>query len=212
MGASTVEDLRSKPQLLVITSHRFDRRFRRHRRLIIVRGFAIVGLLLFSRAAHAQWGAETPMTNTGGDVWGEGIASAGSYVYIIYGTNEVRFRSSPDQGATWSTDTSIDTGTIHLTDPLIADSNDVGACELKNIQNRMDWCWPRDGGDPYLLHSADNGDTWDAPKRLTTGAQAYRYSIAYDAGRLHIVWMDFRSSAWDTYYLRSTDRGASWEP
>src|SRR5262245_31027672 len=71
-----------------------------------------------ARTAHAQWDAETVLTDTGSDVWGEGIAASGSSVYMVYGTNEVRFRSSSDEGATWSADAALDDGTLHLTDPM----------------------------------------------------------------------------------------------
>jgi hypothetical protein len=175
---------------------------------------SILALVLIAAApgtAYAQWDAETPITSTGGDVWGEGIATSGSTVYLVYGTNEVRFRSSSDEGANWSSDKQLDTGTLHLTDPMVADGDDVWVLEMKNLQNQMDWCCPRDVGDLYLLHSGDRGATWDPPEPLTTGAMAFRYSIAYAADRLHVVWMDFRSAAWDTYYLRSEDRGASWD-
>jgi hypothetical protein len=176
---------------------------------------SIAGLLLVCASAGgaaADWDTETPVTTTGSDVWGEGIASSGSTVHMIYGTNEVRYRSSTNEGASWSNDRQLDTGVLHLTDPIIADGSDVWIVYLKDIQNRTDWCCSRDLGNIYLLHSADAGQTWDSPKKLTTNAQAYRLSITYASGRLHLVWMDFRSSAWDTYYLRSPDRGASWEP
>jgi hypothetical protein len=173
---------------------------------------ALLMLVLSSGTAHAQWDDEMPVTNTGGDVWGEGLATSGASVYLIYGSGEVRFRSSDDEGATWSSDEQLDTGTLHLTDPMVADGEDVWILEMKNISTEMDWCCPRDVGDLYLLHSGDRGASWDAPRRLTTGAQAFRYSIAYAANRLHVVWMDFRSNGWDTYYLRSGNRGADWDP
>jgi len=155
-------------------------------------------VLVAGGVARAEWDTETPMTATGSDVWGEGIATSGSTVHM-------------DEGMTWSNDRQLDTGVLHLTDPIIADGTDVWIVYLKDIQNRTDWCCSRDLGNIYLLHSGDSGQTWDAPKQLTTNAQAYRLSITYASGRLHLVWMDFRSSAWDTYYLRSPDRGASWD-
>ena len=151
------------------------------------------------------------MTNTGSDVWGEGIATSGTTVHLIYGTGVVMYRSSADEGATRSNAKQIGSGTIHLTDPIWADGNDVWVIYLGDIQNETDWCCSRDLGNIYLLHSGNNGQTWDAPKKLTTAAQAYRVSMTFDAGKLHIVWMDFRSNAWDVYYLRSSDRGATWD-
>jgi hypothetical protein len=176
------------------------------------KGAALFVLCLTAGVAHAQWGPEVPLTNTGSDLYGEGLAVSGSTVHVIYGGG-VRYRKSVDNGVTFGSEKTLDgAGNIHLTDPLIADGNDVWAIYLKNQTSVMDWCCPRDNGDIYLLHSGDAGETWDVPKRLTTAQGAYRVSIAYAAGRLHIVWMDYRSNAWDVYYLRSSDRGATWDP
>src|SRR5262245_6963351 len=101
----------------------------------------VVGLILgWAGFARAQWETETPMTSTGSDVWGEGIAAAGSTVHMVYGTNEVRYRSSTNEGQTWSPDKRIDTGSLHLTDPMVADGSDVWVVELKDIQYMTDWC------------------------------------------------------------------------
>lgn len=180
------------------------------RLLICMRTLVI--FLIASGVAHAQWSAEMPLTSTGGDVYGEGIAVSGSSVHVIYGNTDVRYRSSSDNGATWSGERTLDSGVIHLTDPLVADGNDIWAIYLKNIRTFTDWCCARDSGDIYLLHSGNGGATWDPPKQLTTSASAFRVSIAYAANRLHIVWMDYRDGKWDTYYLRSRDRGATWDP
>jgi len=161
--------------------------------------------------ANAQWSVEKPLTATGSDIFGEGIAASGTTVHVVYGNSTVQYRSSSDQGTTWSGERTLDSGVLHLTDPIIADGNDVWIIYLKNIRTLTDWCCARDVGDIYLLHSADAGATWDAPRQLTTARGAFRVSIAYDANRLHIVWMDYRDAKWDTYYLRSSDRGASWD-
>jgi hypothetical protein len=176
-----------------------------------VPGIASIVLCTLVATAHAQWDAEVPLTSTSGDIYGEGLAASGTTVHVIYGNTDVRYRRSTDNGGTWQGERTLDTGVIHLTDPLVADGNDVWAIYLKNIANKMDWCCPRDAGDIYLLHSGDGGTTWDTPKRLTTGASAFRLSIAYSANRLHVVWMDYRDNEWDTYYLRSNDRGATWD-
>src|SRR4051794_13409657 len=99
-----------------------------------------VTVCLLAGGADAQWGPETPLTSTGSDVWGEGVATSGSTVHVIYGTGEVRYRRSLDEGTTWSAGQLLDTGTLHLTDPISADGNDVWIVEIKNIQNVTDWC------------------------------------------------------------------------
>jgi hypothetical protein len=180
------------------------------------RGIAIALTCCFAlslgRAAHAQWGPETPMTATGGDVWGEGIAASGSTVHFVYGTGTISYRRSTDEGATWSDATSVGSGVMHLTDPIVADGDDVWVVYLDAMQSQTDWCCSRDMGTIWLRHSGDAGASWDAPVQLTTESTAFRLSLAYAADRLHLVWMDYRSGAWDTYYLRSPDRGASWDP
>ncbi len=171
-------------------------------------------VLLFSvtTSGRAQWDPETPMTATGGDVWGEGIAAAGSTIHLVFGAGDINYRRSTNEGSTWSEAKSIGAGTLHLTDPIVADGNDVWVIYLDGLQNMNDWCCQRDLGSVWLLRSRDGGDTWDSPRQLSTSNTAFRVSIAYAANRLHLVWADFRSGAWDTYYLRSPDRGESWDP
>src|SRR5262245_22151755 len=155
-----------------------------------------IALLFAARVAHAQWGPETPISMTGGDLFGEGIAASGTAVHVIYGNTDVRYRRSNDDGATWNNERTIDSGVINLTDPIVAAGNDVWAIYLKNIRTATDWCCPRDLGDIFLLHSSDGGETWELPKQLTNAQGAYRVSIAYDAGVLHVVWMDYRDGVW----------------
>ena len=174
---------------------------------------AAVLLGLFSIAsAHGQWDPEEPMTATGGDIWGEGIAASGSVLHLVYGTSDISYRRSPDEGKTWSSAKPIGTGALHLTDPIVADGNDVWVIYLDEIQYMNDWCCQRDLGSIWLLRSRDGGNNWDAPREISASRTAFRLSIAYAANRLHVVWVDFRSGAWDTYYLRSPDRGDTWDP
>ena len=86
---------------------------------------SLVTLGLPSNARAQAWGPETPLTSGGGDVWGEGIASAGATLHLIYGSGEIRYRRSLDEGGTWSVSNFIANGTIHFTDPIVADGKDV---------------------------------------------------------------------------------------
>ncbi len=180
----------------------------------LLRSFFISSALLLaaSPVLAADWGPETPLTATNYDVYGEGIAASGKTLHLIYGASDISYRRSLDEGATWSSPKLLGGGTLHLTDPIVADGNDVWVVYLANQKNVSDWCCSRDLGSIWLLRSRDGGTSWDPPKQLTTPSGAYRVSLAYAQNRLHLVWMDFRSNAWDTYYLRSTDRGDTWEP
>ena len=175
-------------------------------------GTLVLALWMVDGAALAQWSPEVRLSPGSGDFYGEGIAASGNTVHVVYGTSDIRHRRSLDEGATWSSEVTVGTGTIHLTDPLVADGNDAWVVYLANVQNFSDWCCVRDGGAVTLRRSRDAGLTWDAPIPLSTPSTAFRLSLAYAAGRLHLVWMDYRSGSWDTYYRRSVDRGATWEP
>lgn len=49
------------------------------------RCLVVLALVLASARAEAQWDAEVPLTSTGGDVFGEGLATSGTTVHVIYG-------------------------------------------------------------------------------------------------------------------------------
>jgi hypothetical protein len=86
---------------------------------------AFVMVCAAAGTASAQWDPEQPLTSTGADIFGEGIAAAGGTVHVVYGNSDIRYRRSTDAGITWSTERVIGTGVLHLTDPIIADGNDV---------------------------------------------------------------------------------------
>lgn len=44
--------------------------------------------------ARAQWDPEVPMTSTGGDIFGNGIAASGSNVHLIYAVGGVTYPNS----------------------------------------------------------------------------------------------------------------------
>ena len=58
--------------------------------------------------ARAQWDPEVPMTSTGGDIFGEGIAASGSTVHLMYSVGGVTYRRSTDEGKTWNAGKVID--------------------------------------------------------------------------------------------------------
>ena len=96
------------------------------------------------------------MTAMGGDVWGEGIAATGSTLHLIYGTGQIRYRRSSDEGTSWTADKLVGSGSLHLTDPIVADGNDVWVVYLDSIQNVSDWCCSRDMGNIWLRRSRGN--------------------------------------------------------
>lgn len=183
-----------------------------HRSSVLSLALFVVALAYPRVARAGGWDPEVQVTANTGDIYGEGLAASGSTVHIVYGQSQLLHRKSVDEGVTWSSDTPIDNGILHLTDPVVAEGDDVWVVYLKDIQTRSDWCCARELGNIYLAHSGDAGESWDAPQKLTTAQGAFRVSLTYASGRLHLVWMDYRDDQWDTYYLRSLDKGATWEP
>lgn len=171
----------------------------------------LLALMMSAASASAQWEQEQQLSTGGGSIYGQALAATGNTVHMVFGNTDIRYRRSVDQGGTWSNVVPLGGGSLHLTDPMAADGNDVWVVYLDNITVFSDWCCARDSGNLWLRRSRDGGTTWDAPVQLSTSQSAFRYSLAYAAGRLHLVWMDYRTGAWDTYYLRSPDRGDNWD-
>ena len=170
-------------------------------------------LLLFGIlpvVAADTWESEMRLSTSSG--FGHGIAASGNAVHVMFGSGSVRYRRSIDHGATWSSPSIIGSGFIHLTDMIAASDPDVWLLYLGDMQTFHDWCCSRSAGNIYMSRSRDGGVTWEPEIKLTSGARAFRVSMAVSGDRVHIVWMDYQAGKWDVYYRRSADRGATWEP
>ena len=65
----------------------------------------------------------------------------------------------------------------------------------------------------FLRRSFDGGASFDAPRRLSTPpGPALRPSLALHGQDLHVAWFDGRHGAFDIFYRRSPDRGATFLP
>jgi hypothetical protein len=70
--------------------------------------------------------------------------------------------------------------------------------------------------DVWLLYSADGGDTWTQPIRVndnTAASRQFQPWVVVDAhGRVHVAWTDLRNGMNETWYARSADPRAGFEP
>jgi len=153
------------------------------------------------------------MTDEREGVWQNAIAASGSTVHVVWGTNtELLYRQSNDEGLTWSEDLPLASyGELHLTDPIVASGNHVYVVYLRKLHEARDWCCSRTLGDIYMRRSTDGGVTWESDQKLTSGAGAFRLSMAATDRRVDLVWSDFRSGKWEIYYVRSRDAGMTWD-
>jgi len=133
-------------------------------------------------------------------------------IYVAYrdwgtGYASVKVARSTDRGATWA---------VHPVDAVSSNHN------MPSVWARNDTvflAWQDDRfGDFDILYSmsTDGGASWGAPVRVndvTSGLQR-EPSLGVHGNMVFVAWSDFRNSAttaWDIYFSRSTDLGATWE-
>jgi len=134
---------------------------------------------------------------------------------------EIYFKSSFDDGNTWTDD-------VRLTDDQIGDSRFPTSAAFKNTlhvvwwDDRDDTMYTHYGYPPikpepdhnfevYYKRSTDNGISWSDDIRLTN-AESYAQSPSVVAFRenVYVVWQDFRDGADEIYFKYSLDNGTNW--
>ena len=157
----------------------------------------------------------------GGSTWGQtlGLAStdnesiehptiaidSNNYIHIVWNqftsvnnNHQLMYRKSIDGGSTWSSTSTLTSGTYAHQKPVLAvDSND-------NIHIVCEKTY----SDYYVsyLVSIDNGSTWSIVDITSTTDSYIEPCIAIDINdTLHVVWRDT-----DIYYSKSTDNGSTW--
>lgn len=185
---------------------------RRRRRRSPILGALLALVTCVPPSARAEsWEPERQLSATSSYFYG--LAASGTVVHFVVGSDPIRYKRSLDEGVTWSRDTTLaSSGETHLTDPIAVSGSNVFVIYLKDRWSAADWCCTRTLGDIYLKRSTDNGASWQPEQRLTTGAGAFRLSMAAVGARVHVVWSDYRSGKWKLYYLRSEDNGVTWDP
>lgn len=95
-------------------------------------------------------------------------------------------------------------------------SGGVGRKLVVDSQGRLHAVWTQISGnqyDLYYAYSDDNGQSWSTPEDIApSNLPLTGPNIAVDAdGFLHAAWNDRRNGATRIYYMRSVDRGDTWE-
>jgi len=184
---------------------------------------------------HVVWQDDTPGTNdiyykgstNGGATWSAvkriAMTSSESYVpmiaidpddtlHIIWydytpGDPEIYYTESDDSGSTWRTARRLTWTSGWSRYPAIA------AQSAKDLH--LVWSNDASGNEEiFYRKSADGGDTWSAPKRLTwTPGGSDEAALTVDSGgNICAVWYDYTPGFSDLYSRRSTDGGTNWGP
>jgi len=118
---------------------------------------------------------------------------------------EIFFRHSQDNGASWSAAVNISNTSGDSDDPKIA----------VDSSGNINVVWQDDdsgNNDTHFTRSEDNGATWSQVKNVSDSTDdSHDPDIAVDnSGNINVVWEEYTPTDSEVYYSRSTDNGASW--
>jgi predicted neuraminidase len=177
----------------------------------VILALGLLLLALAAQVAQADWQPGQRLTWTSGDssVPRLAVDSSGS-LHLVWeddtpGNYDVYYKKSTDGGGTWTVSKRLTWTAGSSSHPAIAvDSEDT-------LHVVYDETAPGDY-EIYYLRSADGGDTWSAPKRLTwTKERSWDAAIAVDSSDgLHVFWADAIPGNFEIYYKKSPDGGVTW--
>jgi hypothetical protein len=163
-----------------------------------------------------HWQAARVLTkNTTAIVGRPAIAVVNSSLYVVWHNNDedmggnlwITFTKSVDGGAHWQA-TKFFSNTPNSVDscnPAIAaaDSGVYVVWEANTPGNN----------EIYLKKSTNGGATWQALKRLTTNSGfSSSPAIAVMGSSVYVVWHDTTPGNDEIYFMKSANKGATWQP
>jgi Neuraminidase (sialidase) len=158
----------------------------------------------------STWESDMRLTNSIPNSQWTSIAAAGGSVHVVWsdvrdgGANEIYYKRSTDNGATWPTSPGGDT---RLT-PADGKTSYFPSVATADTNVHVVWCDRRDsisGDEVYYKRSSDGGTTWGSDIRLTVNddMQSRHPSVAVAGAALHVVWYDNRDGDYEIYYKRN---------
>ena len=173
----------------------------------------------FARDADAARGWQNPLSlseATGGGSWPSLAIDPNGRLYAAYATplNEGRgvyFRSSGDQGESWSP-------AVRVFDAVAAGWPMVGKTVLqRDSAGRLHLVWVRLTLPPesaaqgvYYAWSDDGGQTWNGPRTMVEDDAGYPILAVDNPDDLHLLWVSGLSGTPVVWHVRSPDGGETW--
>jgi len=146
-------------------------------------------------------------TDPGSDYEPAITQTADGKVWVVWSSNDyIWYKTSSDDGATWSEASQITTDPDYGYDPAIAQTADDGKVWVV-------WQSYRSGNsDIWYKTSSDGGATWSEASQITTDPDWDEFPAITqtDDGRVWVVWQSYRSGNSDIWYKTSSDGGATW--
>ena len=161
-----------------------------------------------STDAGATWNDDERLTDSAPTSQWVSIAAVGDRVHVVWsdtrdgGTNEIYYKCSTDNGATWPASPE---GDKRLTSPD-NEASYFPSIAVTDTNVHVAWCDWRDGsGEVYYKCSTDGGATWGSDTGLSVGdsKQSRHPSIAVAGPGLHVAWYDNRDGNDEIYYKRN---------
>jgi len=138
------------------------------------------------------------------------VAEPSNYIHTIWeddspGNNQLYYKKSTDEGASWSKMKRITWTSNHSFWPVAA----------VDSSGNLHVIWGEklsDGVELYHKKSTDSGATWTTNKRITwTSGRCYYPAITVDSSdHLYVVWYDDGPGNAEIFYKKTTDGGATW--
>jgi len=127
----------------------------------------------------------------------------GSLVVCWSRNGDIYYRSSSNNGITWSTETKLSTATYEYEPSMI---------QAEDGTIWLTWFSFTGSPDIWYRTSSDNGTSWSADIQLTTDPNIdYDPDIIQTAdGKIWVVWESYRSGNPDIWYKTSIDNGTTW--
>jgi len=158
----------------------------------------------------AQSDALIQVTTDPADDWRPAIAQTGDgKLWVIWDSwhfdNNIWYKTSDDNGATWSADRQLTTDPNDDYDPAVMQASDGTLWVVWHS-------WRSGNDDLWYKTSSDGGASWSADTRLTTDPNSdYSPAIMQTSdGTIWVVWYSYRSGNADIWYKTSSDGGATW--
>jgi len=156
----------------------------------------------------SSWSTDVRLTNNTGISFSPSVSVSGNTVHVVWDDNrdgnyEIYYKSSPDGGTSWGSDT-------RLTDDPV--NSRYASAAVSGTDVHVVWDDERDGNpEIYYKSSPDGGTSWGTDIRLTNQtADSEHPSVAVSGSTVHVVWDDNRDGNYEIYYKRSPDSGTSW--
>ena len=123
------------------------------------------------------------------------------------GQDDIYYKTSSDDGATWSDDIRLTTDLKDDCQPSVTQTAD-GRIWIAFVSSRLD------SRDIYYTTSSDGGATWSAETPLTTySGDNWAPSITQTAdGKIWVMFHSQRNGNWDIYYKTTSNGGVDWSP